>query len=144
MRAMSDHRITNLSAAATHYRMLKNSGRAPDFRFAIQKLSYTGEPIDPATLEFIDRTFGVPACSMYGTTEIGVVLVNYPGAPDFVVNAGGVLYAWGTESLGWSLDIVEERLAGIGHTLLEIYARAETDGVGMNAAAEELARERAA
>ncbi len=65
-------------------------------------------------------------------------------APDFVINAGGVLYAWGPESLGWSLDTVEDRLEGIGDTLLEIYARAEAEGVGTNAAAEELARTRAA
>jgi acetyl-CoA synthetase len=29
-------------------------------------------------------------CSMYGTTEIGVVLVNYPGASDFVVKSGSL------------------------------------------------------
>jgi len=70
----ADYRITNMSAASTHYRMMKNSGKAGDFNFAIRKLTYTGEPIDPATLDFIDATFHVPACSMYGTTEIGVVL----------------------------------------------------------------------
>lgn len=88
MKALQDYRITNMSAAATHYRMMKNSGVARDYTFAFQKLSYTGEPIDPATLEFIDQTFHVPACSMYGTTEIGVVLVNYPGAHDYVVKPG--------------------------------------------------------
>jgi acetyl-CoA synthetase len=90
MKALQDYEVTNLSAAATHYRMMKNSGKAPDFTFAINKLSYTGEPIDPATLEFIDQTFHVPACSMYGTTEIGVVLVNYPGASDFLVKPGSL------------------------------------------------------
>ena len=30
-------------------------------------------------------TFGRPLCSMYGTTEVGVILVNYPGAADFAV-----------------------------------------------------------
>jgi acetyl-CoA synthetase len=90
MQALSDYGITNLSAAATHYRMMKNSGKASDFTFSIKKLSYTGEPIDPATLEFIDQIFHVPACSMYGTTEIGVVLVNYPGASDFVVKPGSL------------------------------------------------------
>jgi acetyl-CoA synthetase len=90
MRALGDYRITNLSAAATHYRMMKNSGEAEHFAFSLEKLSYTGEPIDPATLEFIDRTFHVPACSMYGTTEIGVVLVNYPGAHDYVVKPGSL------------------------------------------------------
>jgi acetyl-CoA synthetase len=90
MKALQDHRITNLSAAATHYRFMKNSGKAQDFTFHIKKLSYTGEPIDTATLEFIDQTFGVPACSMYGTTEIGVVLANYPGADDYVVKPGSL------------------------------------------------------
>jgi acetyl-CoA synthetase len=90
MKALQDYKITNLSAAATHYRMMKNSGKAKDFAFSIKKLSFTGEPIDPATLEFIDEIFHVPACSMYGTTEIGVVLVNYPGAGDFLVKPGSL------------------------------------------------------
>jgi acetyl-CoA synthetase len=90
LRALSDYRITNMSAAATHYRMMKNSGRAGDFTFHFDKLSYTGEPIDPATLDFIDAHFHVSACSMYGTTEIGVVLVNYPGARDYTVKPGSL------------------------------------------------------
>jgi len=90
MKALQDYHITNISAAATHYRMMKNSGKAQDFAFSIRKLSYTGEPIDPATLEFIDQTFHVPACSMYGTTEVGVVLVNYPGANDYLVKPGSL------------------------------------------------------
>jgi acetyl-CoA synthetase len=90
MKALSDYKITNMSAAATHYRMMKNSGKGSDYTFHFTKLSYTGEPIDPATLEWIDEYFHVPACSMYGTTEIGVVLVNYPGAQDFHVKPGSL------------------------------------------------------
>ncbi|MFC3124422.1 acyl-CoA synthetase [Pseudoroseomonas globiformis] len=90
MRALQDYGITNLSSASTHYRMMRTSGAAKQFRFAIRKLSYTGEPIDAETLRFIDETFGVPACSMYGTTEVGVALVNYPGASDFVVKPGSL------------------------------------------------------
>ena len=63
-------------------------------------------------------------------------------APDYVINAGGVIYAWGTESLGWTADQVEARLAGIGDSLAEIYARAEADGITTEAAAESLARSR--
>ncbi|MFT3964694.1 MAG: AMP-binding protein [Sphingobium sp.] len=90
LKALDDYRITNMSAAATHYRMMKNSGKGGDYSFHFEKLSYTGEPIDPATLEWIDEYFKVPACSMYGTTEIGVVLVNYPGAKDFTVKPGSL------------------------------------------------------
>ncbi len=90
LQALQDYNITNLSAAATHYRMMKATGEASNFKFRLQKMSYTGEPIDPATLEFTEQLFGHPVCSMYGTTEVGVVLVNYPGAPDFTVKPGSL------------------------------------------------------
>jgi len=64
-------------------------------------------------------------------------------APDFVINSGGLLYAWGTESLGGDLETAETRLVGIGDTLSEIYAAAESDPVGTHAAALRLARSRA-
>ncbi len=83
--ALEHHRITNLSAAATHYRLMKNSLVAGDHRYYLEKLTYTGEPTDTATEDFIIATFGQRACSMYGTTEVGVILVNYPGAKDIEV-----------------------------------------------------------
>ena len=83
--AMEKYKVTNLSAAATHYRLMKNSGVAADHKYYLEKLTYTGEPTDTATEDFIIETFGQRACSMYGTTEIGVILVNYPGAKDIQV-----------------------------------------------------------
>ena len=85
LEAMERDRITNLSAAATHYRLMKNSGVAGHHRYVLDKLTYTGEPTDTATEEFVIETFGQRARSMYGTTEIGVILVNYPGAADIDV-----------------------------------------------------------
>lgn len=90
LQALQDHRFNNISAAATHYRMMRNSGAAPKYRYALDKVSFTGEPIDSETADFVDETFGKPACSMYGTTEIGVCLVNYPGAPDYAVVSGSL------------------------------------------------------
>ena len=63
-------------------------------------------------------------------------------APDFVINAGGVLYAWGRELLGWTAEAVEERHAAIGDTLAEIYASADQAGITTGAAAEQHARAR--
>jgi leucine dehydrogenase len=63
-------------------------------------------------------------------------------APDFVINSGGVLHAWGQEMLGWSADVVEERHAGIGDALTAIYVRAEADGITTAEAAERIARSR--
>lgn len=90
LEALQAHRFNNISAAATHYRMMRNSGAASRFQYALDKVSFTGEPIDSETADFIDATFGRPACSMYGTTEIGVCLVNYPGAPDYEVVSGSL------------------------------------------------------
>jgi acetyl-CoA synthetase len=90
LKALHDHRFTNLSAAATHYRMMRNSGAASKYTYFLDKLSFTGEPIDSETADFAEATFGHPVCSMYGTTEIGVILVNYPGAKDFPVKPGSL------------------------------------------------------
>ncbi|WP_346796032.1 AMP-binding protein [Halomonas sp. Bachu 37] len=90
LRALQDYRITNLSAASTHYRMMRNSGAADRYHYTIRKLSFTGEPMDSETADFVADTFGVQACSMYGTTEIGVILVSYPGAEDFPLKPGSL------------------------------------------------------
>ena len=60
-------------------------------------------------------------------------------APDFVINAGGVLYAWGLEALGWSRETIEVRHRGIGDTLAEIYAAADREGITTEAAATRMA-----
>ena len=87
---LEDHHITNLSAAATHYRMMKNCGAAGDHRYEIEKLSFTGEPIDSETAEFAERSFGSAVRSMYGTTEVGVILGAYPGAADLPMKPGSL------------------------------------------------------
>ncbi len=60
-------------------------------------------------------------------------------APDFVINAGGVLYAWGVETLKWGPEAVETRLAGIGDALADIYMRADAERITTEAAAEQIA-----
>ena len=90
LEALADLEITNLSAAATHYRMMKNSGAAPRHRYQLQKLSFTGEPIDDETARWAEATFGQLPASMYGSTEIGVILADYPGAADHPVKLGAL------------------------------------------------------
>jgi leucine dehydrogenase len=65
-------------------------------------------------------------------------------APDFVINAGGVLNSLGAEHLGWTRVQIEERLAGIGDALGEIYSRADAEVITTEAAAEQLAGARLA
>ena len=90
LHALQDFGTTNLSAAATHYRMMRTSAAASRYHYALGKLSFTGEPIDSDSMDFAERTFGARLCSMYGTTEVGVILANYPGADDFAGKPGAL------------------------------------------------------
>jgi leucine dehydrogenase len=65
-------------------------------------------------------------------------------APDFVINAGGVIHLAGSERLGWDDATTAKRLEAIGDTLLEIFRTAERDGISTAAAADRLARARLA
>jgi leucine dehydrogenase len=65
-------------------------------------------------------------------------------APDYVVNAGGVIHLVGYEMLHETHVEVRSRLRGIGTTLGEVFARAEADGISTGAAADEIVEERLA
>jgi leucine dehydrogenase len=63
-------------------------------------------------------------------------------APDYVINAGGVIHLAGYERLGWDEARMASRLAGIGQTLADLFERAERDGITTAAAADRLATDR--
>lgn len=63
-------------------------------------------------------------------------------APDFVVNAGGVIYLDLVAKRRGTLDEIMGRVAGIGDTLRRVFDEAEARGVTPLAAAEGLAAER--
>ena len=65
-------------------------------------------------------------------------------APDFVINAGGVIQLIGLEERGWDEDELERNLANIGDTLRRLYRDADANGITPEAAAEQLASERVA
>jgi leucine dehydrogenase len=60
-------------------------------------------------------------------------------APDYVINAGGVLHLAGYERLGWDEARLSARLAGIGETLAGLFERAEHEGITTAEAADRLA-----
>jgi leucine dehydrogenase len=65
-------------------------------------------------------------------------------APDYVVNAGGIVQLIGLEDEGWDEAQLEERLAGIGETLRTLFAEADASGVTPAEAADRLVRRRLA
>jgi leucine dehydrogenase len=65
-------------------------------------------------------------------------------APDYVVNAGGIIQLIGLEDEGWNEMQLEERLAGIGDTLRTLFAEANSDGITPAEAADQLVSRRLA
>lgn len=63
-------------------------------------------------------------------------------APDFVINAGGILHGGGLEEQGWTREMLNARLAGIGDAVYEIFQRAKRDGISTDAAARRIAQSR--
>jgi glutamate dehydrogenase/leucine dehydrogenase len=63
-------------------------------------------------------------------------------APDYVANAGGVIWLAGYETLGWDDAHMRTRLAAIEQTLTDVFASAETEGITTAEAADRLARAR--
>ncbi|MDX1575886.1 MAG: Glu/Leu/Phe/Val dehydrogenase dimerization domain-containing protein, partial [Kiloniellales bacterium] len=69
-------------------------------------------------------------------------------APDYVINAGGLIYVsgdahrtngTGRNGAGFDHDAALARVAGIQDTLMEIFERAEDDGLATSAAADRIA-----
>jgi leucine dehydrogenase len=63
-------------------------------------------------------------------------------APDYVANAGGVIYGCGVELLGRSREESARKVEEIYNTLLRIFRMAEAEGVPAHVAADRLAEER--
>jgi leucine dehydrogenase len=63
-------------------------------------------------------------------------------APDYIVNAGGIIQLIGLEDEGWDEAQLEEGLAGIGDTLRALFAEADAEGITPAKAADRLVRRR--
>jgi acetyl-CoA synthetase len=102
--ALREFKIDNFAAAATVFRMIRNANLIKPGDIHLPKISFTGEPIDTATAQWVQATLGSPACSMYGTTEVGVLIVNYPGFAGYAVKPGSL----GKPAPGWEVAVVDQ------------------------------------
>lgn len=102
----------------------------------------TDEVIDALDARAVCGPANNPLAARTGAERLAGRGILY--APDFVVNAGGVIYLdLEAKKLGTRPEIME-RVSAIGATLRRIYDEAETRGVTPLAAAEGLAAERLA
>src|SRR5438477_4442134 len=90
-------RVTNFAAAPTVYRMLREVDAGANV--ALDKLSFTGEPMDPRTWDFVERRFGRAPRSMYGSTGVGVIVASSRGFTHSVPRGG----AHGNAAQGWEV-----------------------------------------
>jgi acetyl-CoA synthetase len=104
LEALQGFSINNVSAAPTVYRRLKNSGLVPRYDLKMKKISYSMEPMDTDTFLFLRDALGAAPCSFYGSTEVGVIIMNYNGLPDYEVKPGSL----GKPNLGLEVAIIDD------------------------------------
>lgn len=110
---LQKHRITNLAAAPTAYRMLMANDHllADDARFELRVGSSAGEPLNPEVINWIDRRLACPVMDHYGQTETGMTACNHHGLKHKVRKA----------SMGYSMP---------GHRVVALNANFEEVGEG--------------
>ncbi|UDL04217.1 AMP-binding protein [Marinobacter sp. CA1] len=73
------HRITNLAAAPTAYRLLMaNDHLVKDYpEIDLRVASSAGEPLNPEVISWVKRAFDCVVCDHYGQTETGMTAANF-------------------------------------------------------------------
>lgn len=87
-----------------------------------------------------------PANNQLASAEVADLMAarGVVWAPDFLVNAGGVIYGALVDAQGMDPADVQPRVEAIGETLRNVYTLAGSDGVTPYAAALRLAQDRVA
>ncbi len=76
---LKQHKITNLAAAPTAYRMLMANDHllSEDESFNLRVASSAGEPLNPEVINWVGRRLGCPVMDHYGQTETGMTACNH-------------------------------------------------------------------
>lgn len=98
-------RVTNLAAAPTVYRAIRNAYPTVPGPTGLRRLSSAGEPLTPEVNEWAERELGVLVHDHFGQTEVGMVLANahHPDLSRPIV-AGSM----GRPLPGWSTTVLAE------------------------------------
>ena len=93
--------VTNLTAAPTVYRALRNAAVPGDL--SLRCLSSAGEPLDPSTIAWAENVLGLPIRDHYGQTELGMVVLN-AWHPDLIeaLRPGSM----GQPAPGWAVEVL--------------------------------------
>lgn len=105
LEALEEFRANNVSAVPTVYRRVLATSNIERYDLRIQKLTYTGEYMDIDTFNLIKKLWGVAPHSIYGSTEVGPIIVDYAGFKGWVVKPGSL----GKPMLGVEVAILDEQ-----------------------------------
>ena len=105
LKGLEEFEINNISAAPTLFRRIKNAGILGEYDLRINKIGYTGEPMDIDTFHFIKDAFGVPPYGGYGSTEVGPSVMHYAAFEDWEVIPGSL----GKPMLGLNVAIIDSK-----------------------------------
>lgn len=107
-------KVTNLAAAPTVYRALRNAPAPPGTRLVLRCASSAGEPLNADLIPWGEATLGVPVRDHYGQSEVGMVVAN-SWHPELrrPVTPG----AMGQAMPGWNVEVLlreHDQVAGPG------------------------------
>ena len=103
LEALEKFEITNISATPLVYRMVANSGLFDRYKLKIRRLNFTGGALDIDTQRYFRDKLGIAPCSFYGSTEVGVIILDY-GYDDYEIRLGSM----GKPMLGLKVAVIDE------------------------------------
>ncbi|MFQ5710722.1 MAG: acyl-CoA synthetase [Candidatus Geothermarchaeales archaeon] len=104
LEGLEEFEVNNVSAAPTVFRKILASGKVKDYDLKIEKLTYTGEPMDLDTFYQLKKQLGVTPHGFYGSTEVGVIILNYAGFNDWRVKPESL----GKPMLGLEVAVIDQ------------------------------------
>lgn len=105
LEALEEFEVNNISAVPTAYRKVLATSNIKKYDIKIQKLTYAGEYMDMDTFNAVKKVWGVAPHSIYGSTEVGPIIVDYAGFKDWMVKPGSL----GKPMLGLEVAILDEQ-----------------------------------
>jgi len=104
LEALQNFGITNISAIASHYRLMVTSPNVDKYNLKLKRLTYTGEPMPKEVFELIQQKWGVTPHVLYGTTEVGPLTSDFAGFDNWKVKPGSL----GRPAIGAEVEVLDE------------------------------------
>ncbi|RLB10792.1 MAG: acetate--CoA ligase [Deltaproteobacteria bacterium] len=104
LEALQNFEITNISAIASHYRLMVTSPNVDKYKLKLKKLTYTGEAMPKDIIELIQKKWGVTPYVLYGTTEVGPLTCDFAGFENWKPKPGSL----GKPSIGSEVEVIDE------------------------------------